>query len=265
MTGGASGLGRAICLDLAARGAHVVISDLKEADAQETAELVRQAGGKANVIVCDVGDREQVFSMVDRASEQMGGLDLIANNAGLGIGGAIGEITPQAWRLAIDVNLWGVIYGCEAAIPKMHSAGGGYIINIASAAGLLCPPRMAPYNVTKAGVVALSETLYTELKPSKINVSVVCPTFFKTNLTDGPMGSVSSKERADVQRWMAKSKVQAPDVAKECVGGVENGKLYIQPMRDGRMAWRLKRLAPQRFYDSLVAAQEKAKQRRKRK
>ena len=264
VTGGASGLGRALCLDLASRGAHVVVSDLRPEGAEQTAELIRQAGGRASVIQCDVADREQVFSMVNRAQTMMGGLDFIANNAGVGIGGVFGETSFDDWRLALDINLWGVIHGCEAALPKLREQGRGYIVNVASAAGLLAPPRMAAYNVTKAGVVALSETLYTELKPSNIHVAVVCPTFFKTDLLSGPTGSSSPKEHSRVQKWMERSKIQAPDVAKATLDGARQRKLYIQPMRDGRMAWRFKRLKPQTFYDSLAAAEQKFASRTKR-
>jgi short-subunit dehydrogenase len=157
-----------------------------------------------------------------------------------------------------------VIYGCQAAVPKMRAQGRGYIINVASAAGLLAPPSMSAYNVTKAGVVSLSETLFAEYKTQGIHVAVVCPTFFRTNIIGAIRGATTEKEDAQVIRWMERSKVQAPGVAKAAVDSVRDGKLYVQPMREGRMAWRLKRTAPQRFYDSLSRAHEKFLQGRKR-
>jgi NAD(P)-dependent dehydrogenase (short-subunit alcohol dehydrogenase family) len=254
VTGAGSGLGRALSLDLAKRGASLIVSDIIQSSAEETAELIRQQGGRAEALRCDVTDREAVFALVDETERRLEGIDLIANNAGIAIGGPFDEISIEDWRYAVDINLWGVIYGCQAAVPKMRAQGRGYIINVASAAGLLAPPSMSAYNVTKAGVVALSETLYAEYKTQGIRVAVVCPTFFRTNIADSIRGATTKKEDAQLIRWMERSKVQAPHVAKDAIDSVRDGKLYVQPMRQGRMAWRLKRTAPQRFYDSLSKA-----------
>ena len=264
ITGAGSGLGRALALDLAKRGASLIVSDIVLPSAEETAELVRQQGARAEAVRCDVTDRDAVFALVDETEQRLGGIDLIANNAGIAIGGPFDEISIEDWRWAVDINLWGVIYGCQAAVPKMRAQGRGYIINVASAAGLLAPPSMSAYNVTKAGVVSLSETLYTEYKTQGIHVAVVCPTFFRTNIIGAIRGATTEKEDAQVIRWMERSKVQAPGVAKAAVDSVRDGKLYVQPMREGRMAWRLKRTAPQRFYDSLSRAHEKFLQGRNR-
>ena len=264
ITGAGSGLGRALALDLAERGASLIVSDIVLPSAEETAELVRQQGARAEAVRCDVTDRDAVFALVDETEKRLGGMDLIANNAGIAIGGPFDEISIEDWRWAVDINLWGVIYGCQAAVPKMRAQGRGYIINVASAAGLLAPPAMSAYNVTKAGVVSLSETLYTEYKTQGIHVAVVCPTFFRTNIIGAIRGATTEKEDAQVIRWMERSKVQAPGVAKAAVDSVRDGKLYVQPMREGRMAWRLKRTAPQRFYDSLSRAHKQFLQGRNR-
>jgi NAD(P)-dependent dehydrogenase (short-subunit alcohol dehydrogenase family) len=257
VTGAGSGLGRALALDLAKRGGSLVISDINEEAADETAELVRQQGTTAHVVECDVTDRAAVFALVDETEKRLGGIDFIANNAGVAVGGPFDEISIEDWRWAVDINLWGVIYGCQAAVPKMKAQGRGYILNVASAAGLLAPPAMSAYNVTKAGVVSLSETLFAEYKAEGIRVAVLCPTFFRTNIVEAGRGASSEKEDAQIIRWMERSKVQAPDVAKAAIDSVRDSKLYVQPMRDGRMAWRLKRTSPQRFYESMSRAHEK--------
>ncbi len=257
ITGAGSGLGRALALDLSGRGASVVISDIDPASAEETAGLVRAQGTRAEVIPCDVTDRDAVFGLVDETERRLGGIDFLANNAGVAVGGPFDELSIEDWRWAVDINLWGVIYGCQAAVPKMKAQGRGYILNVASAAGLLAPPAMSAYNVTKAGVVSLSETLYAEYKHSGIQVTVLCPTFFKTNIIGSGRGATTEKEDAQISRWMERAKVQAPGVAKTAVDAARDGKLYVQPMRDGRMAWRLKRTHPQRFYDTLSRAHEK--------
>jgi NAD(P)-dependent dehydrogenase (short-subunit alcohol dehydrogenase family) len=257
VTGAGSGLGRALALDLAGRGAAVVVSDIDSAGAEATGRLLRDGGARAEVIPCDVTDRNAVFELVDQTEARLGGIDLIANNAGVAVGGPFDEISIEDWRWAVDINLWGVVYGCQAALPKMKAQRRGYILNVASAAGLLSPPAMSAYNVTKAGVVSLSETLYAEYKSVGIHTTVVCPTFFKTNIIGAGRGATTDKEDAQIRRWMERSKVQAPDVARAAIDGVRDGRLYVQPMRDGRMAWRLKRAHPQRFYDSLGKAHEK--------
>ena len=257
VTGAGSGLGRALALELADRGAEVVVSDVVATSAEQTAELVRKKGAQVEIIPCDVTDRDAVFYLVDETEKRLGGLDFIANNAGVAVGGPFEEISIDDWRWAVDINLWGVVYGCQAAIPKMKKRGRGYILNVASAAGLLAPPAMSAYNVTKAGVVSLSESLYAEYKSQGIHVAVLCPTFFKTNIIGSGRGATTEKDDAQILRWMERSKVQAPGVAKAAVSAVRDGKLYVQPMRDGRIAWRLKRAHPQRFYDSLGRAHEK--------
>jgi NAD(P)-dependent dehydrogenase (short-subunit alcohol dehydrogenase family) len=262
VTGAGSGLGRALALDLAKRGASLVVSDIDMSAAEETAELLRQQQASAEVIQCDVTDREAVFALVDETEKRLGGIDFIANNAGVAVGGPFDEISIEDWRWAVDINLWGVIYGCQAAVPKMKAQGHGYILNVASAAGLLAPPSMSAYNVTKAGVVSLSETLFAEYRSEGIRVGVLCPTFFRTNIVEAGRGAATAKEDAQIIRWMERSKVQAPDVAKAAIDSVRDGKLYVQPMRDGRMAWRLKRTSPQRFYESMSKAHQKFVQRR---
>jgi NAD(P)-dependent dehydrogenase (short-subunit alcohol dehydrogenase family) len=257
VTGAGSGLGRALALDLAGRGASVLVSDINASSGEETARLIRDQGARAEVVVCDVTDRDAVFGLVDEAEARLGGIDFIANNAGVAVGGLFEEISIDDWRWAVDINLWGVIYGCQAAVPKMKAQGHGYILNVASAAGLLAPPAMSAYNVTKAGVVSLSESLYAEYKSQGIRVAVLCPTFFKTNIVGAGRGATTEKDDAQILRWMERSKVQAPGVAKTAIDAVRDGKLYVQPMRDGRMAWRFKRTHPQRFYDSLSRAHEK--------
>jgi len=250
-------LGRALSLDLAGRGASLVVSDIDRASAEQTAEVVRAEGAQVEVVPCDVSDRDAVFALVDETEKRLGGIDLIANNAGVSVGGLFDEISIEDWRWAIDINLWGVIYGCQAAIPKMKAQGSGCILNVASAAGLLTPPAMSAYSVSKAGVVALSETLYAEYRDAGIRVSVLCPTFFRTQIVEAGRGATTQKEDARIIRWMERSEVQAPGVAKAAIDSLRDGKLYVLPMQDGQVAWRMKRDAPQQFCDSQSEAHKK--------
>ena len=234
ITGAASGLGRALSVEVAARGGRVLVADVDEAGGAETVRLVKDAGAQASFIRCDVRDPEQVAGLLGAADERMGGVDLVANNAGVAVSGKVGEIGLDDWR-----------YGCHTFIPRFVQQGRGYILNVASAAGLLSAPQMAPYNVTKAAVVALSETLHAELSGTGVKVSVLCPTFFRTNIMRDARGPAEHGGLAN--KLMERSRVQAPDVAREALDAVAAGRLYVVPMADGRAMWRLKRALPEAF------------------
>lgn len=262
VTGAGSGLGRAFCLDLVRRGAKTLAADINLEAARETVRLVEAAGGQAVAFKCDVSKREEVKLLAEEADKALGGADLVINNAGVAVGGPIDAIPLADWDWIMGVNLWGVIYGCHEFVPRFKAQGRGNIVNVASAAGLLSGPEMSPYNVTKAGVVALSETLAAELREFGVGVTVLCPTFFRTNIARS--GRTHSDLGADfIEKLMDRASVQAPDVARAALDAADAGKLYCVPHRDGRWAWRLKRAAPERFYANLVpAAAARLKRRR---
>ncbi|MFN2426780.1 MAG: SDR family NAD(P)-dependent oxidoreductase [Candidatus Binatia bacterium] len=249
VTGGAGGLGRAFCLALAQRRARILIADRDFTAAGETGRLVNESGGTAHVVTCDVAKSAEVDGLLALADEYLGGVDLLINNAGVAVGGPVGEVPLPDWEWIMGINLWGVIYGCHAFVPRFKAQRSGHILNVASAAGLLSAPEMAPYNVTKAGVVALSETLSGELREHGVGVTVLCPTFFQTNIlassrrTQAPDGVESV-----VAARMAQSKLQADGVARAALKGCDRGALYVVPMTDGKWAWRMKRLAPERYH-----------------
>lgn len=250
VTGGGSGLGRALCLELSKRGARVVVSDIDPAAAERTAAELRT---EAHVVQCDVADADDVARLADESEKLLGGVDFVANNAGVAVGGAVGEVELDDWRWIVGINLWGVIYGCHYFVPRFRKQGHGAILNVASAAGLLSAPKMSSYNVTKAGVVALSETLYSELAGTGVSVTVLCPTFFKTNIAASARGSDESM-RGFVEKLMTRTKVQAPQVADIALDAVEKGELFAVPHADGRWAWRVKRAMPQGYFRLVGAA-----------
>lgn len=254
ITGAGSGLGRALALDIARRGGRSVLADINQEGLRETARLVASAGTEAHTVACDVAVVEQVDALAADAARLLGQVDLLANNAGVAVGGQFEQVPLEDWRWIMDINLWGVIYGCRAFLPAMQAQGRGYIINVASAAGLLCTPGLSPYNVTKAGVVALSESLYAETRSRGVNVSVLCPTFFVTGIMDSARGPAMTRMRTGLKKLMTRSSIQAPDVARIAVDAVLRGELYALPMRDARILWRLKRAMPDRFYDLTHAA-----------
>jgi NAD(P)-dependent dehydrogenase (short-subunit alcohol dehydrogenase family) len=242
VTGAGSGLGRAFCLQLARRGGRIVVSDVNEASARETAAML--GGAEAHVFRCDVSVRAEVEALAAFADEKLGGADVLVNNAGVAVSGDIGTITDADWQWIVGINLWGPIYGCELFVPGMKQRGRGHIINVASLAGIANAARMAPYNVTKAGVIALSETLHGELAGTGVGVSVLCPSFFPTNIMNASRGG-QAREHKMVAKMMAKSPVTADDVARIALDAAARGELHVLPHAEGRWLWRMRRLAPQ--------------------
>jgi len=243
ITGAGSGLGRALALEFARRGGRVLITDVNLAGAEETAVLVRADGGEAYVQACDVSQAPDVEACAVEVERRWGGVDVLVNNAGVASGGRVGEVSLAEWERTIRINLWGAIHGCHVFVPRMRHARAGWILNVASAAGFASLPEMATYNVTKAAVISLSETLHAELRPHGIHVSVLCPTFFPTNLHTS-LAAADERTRRLTEALFRRARSTAEEVAREGVRGLERGKLHILPQADGRWLWLAKRLLP---------------------
>ena len=242
VTGAGSGFGRAVSVALGKRGARVIASDVNLETAEETAKMI---GGAARAMKVDVRDPAQVKAQIDAAMDAWGGLDVIVNNAGVAVVGKVGDVPIEDWRFEVEVNLMSVVYGCHFATPIMRNQGRGFILNVASAAGLLSAPMMGPYNVTKAGVIALSETLAGELVGTGVNVSVLCPTFFRTNIHKTQRAH-GMPDRAS--KLVTEAKWSADEIATVALRGLERGTLYVIPQTDGKLFWRAKRLMGGGFY-----------------
>jgi NAD(P)-dependent dehydrogenase (short-subunit alcohol dehydrogenase family) len=240
VTGAGSGLGRAFCTVLGKRGARLVASDVNLETARETAQLTG-----AHAVACDVSKVADVERLADEAQKILGGVDLVINNAGVGVFGRVGEVSLEDWQFVMNINLWGVVHGCHVFVPRLRQQKSGRIINVASAAGLLAPPHLGPYNVSKAAVVALSETLAGELKADNIEVTVLCPTFFPTNIAKSGRGTGNPSLVSGMEKAMAESKFTAEDVAT-CA--LDSRDLYVIPQLDGLEMWLLKRALPDRFH-----------------
>jgi NAD(P)-dependent dehydrogenase (short-subunit alcohol dehydrogenase family) len=182
--------------------------------------------------------------------ERFGGIDIIVNNAGVASGGFFNELSLEDWDWQIAINLMGVVKGCKAFLPMLQ-ASKGKIINIASMAALMQAPAMSNYNVAKAGVVALSESLLVELRDQEVGVHVVCPSFFQTNLLDSFRGPTPSM-KAQIGRLLEKSPIAASDIANHIFEQVGKGEFMILPHEEGRMAWELKRKHPEAMYEEMT-------------
>ena len=183
VTGSARGIGRAIALELAHRGADVVISDVDESQAQSTASEISKLGRRSEAIVCDVSKRDQMDSLVQESVQKMGSLDIFVNNAGITADTLALRMTEEQWTKVLDINLKGTFFGCQSAAKVMVKARRGKIVNIASVVGLTGNAGQANYSASKAGVIALTRTLAQELAPRNINVNAVAPGFIETEMT----------------------------------------------------------------------------------
>lgn len=246
VTGAGSGLGRAFCRELASRGAKLLLADINLDAARATAAEVGVPAEHA--VACDVARFEDVQQLGDAADRLLGGVDLIINNAGVAAGGAVGEVPIEDWQWIVGINLMGVVHGCHVFVPKLRKQGSGQVINVASTAGLISAPMLGPYNATKSAVVALSETLHGELTPLGIGVSVLCPTFFQTNIAKSARATGQDQMQGVLERMMSSASIQAPDVARIALDDAQRGRLYILPHRDGRIMWLVKRLSPALFH-----------------
>jgi NAD(P)-dependent dehydrogenase (short-subunit alcohol dehydrogenase family) len=242
VTGAGSGLGRALAIHLAREGWTLGIQDVNETAADETLRQVQAAGGRGRTFVYDVSRADATEGAARAFLAENGGVDLLFNNAGVAVGGAIEQVPLADWEWIVGVNLWGPVHGCRAFLPAMLAERSGHLVNVASLAGLLCPPRMGPYNVTKSSVVALSETLRGELSGTGVGVSLVCPSFFPTNIARS--SRADAPFRGMVQHLMDRGEMTAEEVARVVLEAVARGRFYILPQRDARFFWRMKRLAP---------------------
>ncbi|WP_235530951.1 MULTISPECIES: SDR family NAD(P)-dependent oxidoreductase [unclassified Nocardioides] len=227
VTGGASGLGAAMVDAFRARGDEVLVADLTEVP---------------DGIRLDVTSDDDWAAALAWVQENWGGLDLLVNNAGIATGGRIDVVSLDEWRKVIDINLLGVVRGCQTFTPMMKAQGSGHILNTASLAGLVHPPGMSSYTAVKAGVVALSETLAYELHPHGIDVSVLCPGFIRTPLAQSLAGSDAAMD-AVAARLINRSPYTAEQVATAVLKGLEGRRMVILPDPAARKAVWTKRFA----------------------
>jgi NAD(P)-dependent dehydrogenase (short-subunit alcohol dehydrogenase family) len=220
ITGGASGIGRAVADRAVAEGMKIVLADVEQGPLEAAVDDLTSGGAEALGVVTDVADAASVRALRDRALDRFGAVHLVHNNAGIGLGGPIWEVTEADWRWILGVNLWGVVHGVATFTPLLIEQGEGHIVNTASVAGLIAAPFLGPYNATKQAVVAISETLYKDLQTvgAPVGVSVLCPGFVQTRIAE------SERNRPD---WA---------VSDHEVAGAEEVRGVVQTLVDGGIA-----------------------------
>lgn len=241
ITGGASGIGRALCEELAKTGTIIVAADINMEGAQQVASAITGNGGKARAEALDVKNAEAVKALIDRVTAQYRRLDYMFNNAGITIGAEARDMSLEHYRSILDTNLHGVIHGSIFAYDIMVKQGFGHIVNTASTAGLIPFPVQVPYSATKFGVVGFSKALRIEAAALGVRVSVVCPGFVRTGIFDAmPFLKV------DKQKLFEKiPKTVEPDRAAQIIlKGIRKNKALISFPFSARFFCWLYRLHP---------------------
>ncbi len=252
VTGAASGLGRALAVRLARDGWSIALADINAAGSEETKQLVEAAGGQAFFEPLDITQCDQWEALRQRLRGRWEHLDLLVNNAGIGGSGEVGRFSLDDWRRLLEINLFGAIQGCHVMVDWLKTnPHGAHLINTASFAAMASAPSMAAYNVAKAGILALSETLYAELRPHDVGVTVICPLFFRTNLLANWPCTTEAERRA-TEFYTENAGFGADDVAQAAVRAMQRGRLYVVLGSKARWYWRMKRLMPQSFLNLIA-------------
>jgi NAD(P)-dependent dehydrogenase (short-subunit alcohol dehydrogenase family) len=244
ITGAGSGLGLALARALANEGAHLVLADNNAHDLAAAEASLRTTKAEITSVVTDVAWEGSVDALAEQARAHFGAIHLLFNNAGVAISGPIWEHTAADWQWVLGVNLLGVVNGVRAFVPSMlRQLEASHIVNTASVAGLISPPGFSAYTVTKHAVVAYSEVLYQDLvkASAKIGVSVLCPAYFPTRISDSARNRpaalrnrdaaspAENEAAAQTRHAVERGKLSADDIARITLDGVRAGRFYILP------------------------------------
>ncbi len=255
ITGAASGIGLALARRAAAEGMHLVLADIEGEKLKTAAATLNVAAQSISLHTVDVSRDEDIAALADEAFRRFGAVHLLCNNAGVGLTRVTWEHSLADWQWVLGVNLWSVIHGINHFLPRMlEQAEGGHVVNTASVAGLLSTPGMAAYNVSKHGVVTLSETLYGELAhlKAKVGVSVLCPAWVPTGIHEsgrnrqerfGVPGAASELSRAYEERMgqaVKSGRLNADDMASAVFEAVVEQRFYVIPHRKINQAIQLR-------------------------
>jgi len=248
VTGGGSGIGRALAEELAKRGCEVVLADLQIELAEEVASAIRAGGGKGRAVKIDVTDFPAMEQVVQETFRRTGRLDYMFNNAGIVIGGYVSQYGIEDWNQIINVNLRGVINGIQAAYKMMVAQGFGHIVNTASMAGLMPGPGNVAYTTTKHAVVGLSKSLRAEAAQMGVRVSVLCPGVIRTPILEkggryGKMLMDISLE--EMRRLLENLKPMSPNIfAQKVLNAVAKNRAIIIVPSWWKLVWWINRLSP---------------------
>jgi NAD(P)-dependent dehydrogenase (short-subunit alcohol dehydrogenase family) len=246
VTGAGSGIGRETALLCARRGANLAICDIDEATLAETEAEARRLGREVLAQRIDVADRAQMRALAGAVHERAAAVDVLINNAGVGLGASFLETPPEDWDWITQINLMGVVNSCRLFVPAMVDRGGeGHVVNLSSAAGYFPNPSLAAYSATKFAVLGLSEALRVELRPRGIGVTAVCPGLINTPIirTSPMRGSIETQRERIVRLYERRN--YGPDrVARRILYAVQHNRAVMPVTAEAWGMWLLARFAP---------------------
>jgi NAD(P)-dependent dehydrogenase (short-subunit alcohol dehydrogenase family) len=260
VTGGGSGIGKALCLELYSRGATVIVADVNFEKAQNTVSIINPKEGLAKAAYLDVAKPTDFEKLINTTFAEFGRLDYLFNNAGIAFSGEFKDTDLGHWRRIVDINLWGIIYGCHYAYQLMIKQGFGHIVNTASLSGIVPANLTAAYATTKHAVVGLSMSLRSEAKFYNIKISVVCPGLIRTNIHETPEILTDYMKGEKQRKYMSDAKMtSADDCAKAIVKGVIKNRGIIPITFLARILWLLYRLFPELIPNLCVLMMKRVK------
>jgi NAD(P)-dependent dehydrogenase (short-subunit alcohol dehydrogenase family) len=262
ITGAGSGIGRSTALAMANDGAILHVVDIDQSRVNETRKLIEESGGKAHSHVTDCTDADQIQSLADDVYSEHGKVDILHNNAGIGVSGHSHELSLDDWKSVIDLNLWGVIYGISEFLPRMlEQNDDAHIVNTASGLGLITGPYLVPYVATKFAVVGMTEALSIEYSNDNVNFSVICPGLVNTNIVeDSPAKGEFEDHREETQEFYEKQGASPDEIAEYVLNAIrKNRVIQLAPNWPVVLPWLLRRFSPGlyrflagRFKDRLI-------------
>ena len=248
VTGAGSGIGKETALLLARRGAQLFLCDVNEQGLAETEGAARKLGREVVARRVDVSKREEMRAFAEAVHGRVEAVDLLVNNAGVGIGGGFLDTSLEDWDWIVGINLMGVVHGCHFFVPPMVKRGrGGHVVNLSSAAGYLATAALAAYCTTKFGVLGLSEALREELRPHGIGVTAICPGIVNTNITrTSPLrGAADTPETRERMVQMYQRRNYGPErVAMNLLRAVQRNRAVAPITPEAWGMYVLKRLSP---------------------
>jgi NAD(P)-dependent dehydrogenase (short-subunit alcohol dehydrogenase family) len=246
VTGAGSGIGRETALIFAARGASLFLCDVDEESLSATARDARRSGGTVHTYLVDVSRRDAMKTFATAVHEHVPAVDVLVNNAGVGLSGGVLDTELDDWEWVISINLWGVIHGCHFFVPAMvRRKQGGHVVNVASAAGFLATPDLAAYATTKFGVLGLSEALRTELLPHGIGVSTICPGIINTKIVETARLRGGGMSRDELTALYKRRNYGPEKVAGAILGAVVKNRGVVPVTPEAWMTYALKRALPE--------------------
>jgi NADP-dependent 3-hydroxy acid dehydrogenase YdfG len=255
ITGAGSGLGAALACRFARAGYWVAVTDADMGRAETVLAGITRAGGSGFAQQMDVTSNPGWDALYQRILTEWGALNILVNNAGVAAAGRLEDSAMEDWQWVMDTNLMGVIRGCHRFIPMLRAQGKGHIVNVASFAGMIPVPELSAYATAKAGVVALSEQLRVDLAGSGVGISLLCPAYVQTAILES-MRSKNQHHKQLAARWMARSRINAEDVADMVFEAVSKKRFLILTHPETRWMWRFKRWLPQTFHRSVLKAKK---------